>query len=357
MTSDTEIDNSTSNCAQLPIDELLNIAITYTATGGVGVLVACTILLVLLYARAYKTTLQRLIIYSVLTVLFQDSCHFASIMVYPHNANATHLEDSTQCAWLGFISNWSGWTEYMFFLVIIFYLLGVVCVQVKGSVQKKWLKVWKITFEVSLVLTCIFLPGLVMWIPMHDKKYGLDNGHCFFRILCDKSKEKSYFWYVFFFNFFGYELVTLFCVLIAIGLFVVYCVLSTKLQSAKVMMKYLTVLLGAVIINSVILNIIMVMYTNSSIADRLRLFTAVFATVDDFVFLSGYLLVFYSSKLSTPFKKLIKWFSKRKMIPLMDGTDYGTFKESERRTAPSETYYSHSVPYTGAFTSVAEQNE
>ena len=337
------------------MDKLLKIIVTYSAAGGVGVLVACVILIVLLYAKANKTVLQRLIIYSVLAVIFQDSCHLATIMEYPLDENAKQIEDSIYCAWLGFMTNWSGWTEYMFYLVIIFYLLGVVCVQVKGTaVQSQRLKALKIPLEVSLVVFCALLPGLVMWIPLHDKKYGQDNGPCFFKILCDDSELKSYFWYVFLFNFSCYELVTLFCVVIAIGLLVVYCVLSTKLQSAKVMMKYLAVLLAAVIVNSIVLNICVAAYTNGSVANKLRVFIAIFDTADDFVFLSGYLLVFYSSKI---FKvpSVIKWFSKRKTTD--SGTEYGTFKESDRETAPSETCWNMSAPYTGAFTSVNVQNE
>ena len=107
------MDTTAANCTQLPKDQLLKIAITFSAAGGVGVLVASGILLALLYARAYNTVLQRLIIYSVLTVLFQDSCHLANILVYPHNTNATWIEDSAQCAWLDFIFNWSGWNEYV----------------------------------------------------------------------------------------------------------------------------------------------------------------------------------------------------------------------------------------------------
>ena len=259
------MDNNTdeTNCSSPSIDQL-NIIIIYSAAGAVGIVVATVILIVLLYARAYKTILQRLIIYSVLTVIVQDFCHLATIMEYSHlrNVNATQVNDSIRCAWLGFIINWSGWTEYMFYLVIIFYLLGVLCVQVKGAAHRKKLKAWKMRFEVLIILFCAFLPGLVMWIPLLDSKYAwLDKNVCFFTIQCDNTN----FWYIFFFKFFGYELVTLFCVVVAIGLFIIYCVLSSKLrlQRAKVMMKYLIVLLAAVIVNSVMINIYVVGYTKS----------------------------------------------------------------------------------------------
>ena len=348
------MDNSSVTCIQ----QLLPTTIVYSAAGGVGLLLAVTILIALFCARAYKTILQRLIIYSVLMVIAQDSCHLASIIEYPrlHNVSAAQLNDSIHCVLIGLVTNWSGWSQYMFYLVIIFYLLGVLCVQVKGATRRKRLKAWKTRLEVLIVLCCVFLPGLVMWIPLLDNKYTwLDTNVCFFKVLCDPSKPKNNFWDAFFFNFFGYELVTLFCMVVAIGLFVVYCVLSSKLrlQRAKLMMKFLIVLLTAVIVNNVMQNIIIVGYTNISIGYKLRHFTAIFATADDFVFLIGYLLVFYCSKVSTALKGL----SKSRVIPLREGTEYGTFMESDRESAPSETRWSKSVLFTGEFTSVTIQND
>ena len=348
------MNNSSVTCIQ----QLLPTTIVYSAGGGVGFLLAVTILIALFCARAYKTILQRLIIYSVLMVIAQDSCHLASIIEYPclQNVSTAQLNDSIHCVVIGLVTNWSGWSKYIFYLVIIFYLLGVQCVQVKGAARRKKLKAWKTQLEVSIELCCVFLPGLVMWIPVVNSKYtSLSNNVCFFKTLCDPSQPKNFFWDIFFFNFFGYELVTSFCVVLAIGLFVVYCVLSSKLrlQKAKLMMKYLIFLLAAVIVNNVMQNIIMISYINFPFGHKLRFFTAIIATADDFVFLIGYLLVFYSSKVSATLRGL----SKSRVIPLKDGTEYGTFRVSDRESAPSETHWSESVPFTGEFTSVTIQND
>lgn len=92
-----------------------------------------------------------------------------------------------------------------------------------------------------------------------------------------------------------------------------------------------------------------------SVGYGLRLFSAIFATVDDFIFLSGYLLVFYSSKFSTLLKKLTL-FRRRKTVPLKDGTvtEYGTFGESNHKTVLSYTYC-EDVPYTGEFTTAQSE--
>ena len=120
------------------------------------------------------------------------------IVVYPRN-NGTELHDSTWCAWLGFITNWSGWSEYLFYLVIILCLLMIVCVQFKGSALQTQRR-FRILFEAIVVPLCVFLPGLVLWVPMYSThlKYGLDEGYCLFKIESDKSKD--FYRYIFFFN-------------------------------------------------------------------------------------------------------------------------------------------------------------
>ena len=59
--------NVTNDCTQLPL--LKKVIVTYAVAGGVGMLVACVILIVLLYTRVSKTILQRLIIYSFFAVI------------------------------------------------------------------------------------------------------------------------------------------------------------------------------------------------------------------------------------------------------------------------------------------------
>ena len=349
--------SSTTNCT-IDSDQLWRTVIAFSAAGGVGVLVASTILLILICVKAYKTVLQRLILYSVLAVIVQDSCHFANILVYPHNVNATQPEHSIPCAWLGFIFNWSGWSEYLYFSAIILYLLGVVCAQLKESALKAHVqrhsKAWRCMLEATVVVLCALLPGLVLWIPINNFKilnYGPDDGYCLFEIECDNSQQATHFWYVFFFNLIGFEVVALLCVIIAIVQLVIYCMLSSKLKGAKLMMKYLAVLLTAVIINTIITNVFLVAYTNKSLANELKMFTAIFATVNDFTFLGGYLLVFYSSKLSAMFKRVAKWVRKPWWVRR---AGYGTLKDSNLKPVTSETHWSKSVPYTGGFTSISE---
>ena len=332
---DANMGDSNTSCQQ-STDQLLKLITTTVTAGGAGVIIATLILLVLLLARVYKTVLQRLILYSVLAVLVQHLCNFANILVF-----ATKLQDSVACKWLGFITNWSGWSEYLVFSVIILYLLCVVCVQLKG-VALKPLPRYRISLEIFVILLCTLFPGFVLWVPMCNKniKYGLDNGYCLFKATV--KHEKPYFdWYFFFFNFMIYEIIALLCVIIAICLLVIYCMLPSQLKQSVLMKKLfriLAILLTAIMVNSVLLNIML----GSYIANRYWMFTTIFEVLDDFIFLGAFLLVFYSSKAS--WKKLKKMVTKRKPPPQQSvGSKYGTLW--------SVTYWTRSAPFTGAFSS------
>ena len=310
------------NCTQLPKDQLLKIAITYSAAGGVGVLLAGVILLVLFCAKAYRTTLQRLIIYSTISVLFHDCCLLANVfLAYP---SATQLEDGIECAWLGFLANWSGWSEAASYLAIVFYLLGVVCVQVKCSLLQPLMKfkVWKIAFESGAVLLIVLFPGLILRMPMYDKKYGLDNGFCFFKRNCSEKPQVLYD-IVFFINILAYGAIALLSLGIAMGLLIVYCKLSSELKRANLVMKYLSALLTIVILNTIVLNLVLVSFRSYSSAYEYLLFGAIFVTADDFVILSGFFIC--SHLISMMRKRVAKIVSRQKTLrpqQNFSGVDY-----------------------------------
>lgn len=329
---------------------LPSLVLAMSATGGVGVLLAISILTALLCARTYKTVLQRLFICTVLTIIIHDSCHLANFLEYHQNSNGTVTEAG--CAWLGFISNWSGWTLYIFYMDIILYLLGVMCVQVKGATLQTLMRSVKarIVIEIGIVTATIVSPALILWKPMHDQRYGLDcHGYCLLKSASSNFKYKS------FYNFFGYEIVTFVGLCIALGLLITYCVLSAKLHRARIMLRHLAVLLTAIVITNVILNVMFVVHIKNLVSYKFLLFSAMFATVDDYIFLSGYLLVFHSSKLFIMIKKSVRTKkTANKAIHPINAKEYGTFKESDRVTMPSYTHFS--IPYTGEFTTVKEQS-
>ena len=67
--------NDLSNDVHLTSDQLKQIGLAMSISGGVGVLMAGIILIALLSVKAYKTILQRLFLYTVLTLIVHDLSH------------------------------------------------------------------------------------------------------------------------------------------------------------------------------------------------------------------------------------------------------------------------------------------
>jgi hypothetical protein len=116
------------HCSNFTIAELRNINLTLSITGGVGCLMTALVLVVLSCIKAYKSTLQRLFMYGVLSTMIHEATHLASIeqrFQYSHQARV--------CAALGFLTNWTAWVVCDFHVCIVAYLLCTVYTHLKGN--------------------------------------------------------------------------------------------------------------------------------------------------------------------------------------------------------------------------------
>ena len=91
---------------------LIHIArIVITVEAGTVLFSECVILIVLLGAKAFKTFLQRLFVWIVLSLIVMDTTRVANI---GYHYNESTLQDAS-CEMLGFLFFWSGWCIYIFF--------------------------------------------------------------------------------------------------------------------------------------------------------------------------------------------------------------------------------------------------
>lgn len=247
--------NTTSNATQLR-----NINLAMSITGGIGVLAASMIMVGLLCSRSYKTVLQRIFIYTVLTVIVQDLSHVANLeylYLFHHNMS---LKEKL-CGVIGFLSSWSGWCLYIFYVMIILYLLVMVCLQIR-STSSNALQVLKrspflrVLLEFVAVMAVILAPVAILWVPYHDKLYGFDGTICFIKQFKANSSEQVGFSYLFVYGFGVYEVIGFITLCIALGMIIIYCTLFTRLQRAKQMVKHLVILISAVVANLLILSML-----------------------------------------------------------------------------------------------------
>ena len=338
------------HCGDLNDTQLKVLNLTMSVSGGLGALITVIMFAVLIYAKAYGSVLQRLFLYSVLATMMHELLHVAQI-----EHQFQYKWQNQVCAHLGFLSNWSGWVIYIFNLDIILFLLLIVYQQLKGDIMPRLSKSksFRTLTECLCVIGSIGFPVVVIWVPYKEKNYGLNEAYCYIRAFDDNCteigiKDKLLYAYSF------YEVVGLLAILIAIGIGIVYCTLSTILFiNAKRLLRQVMILVLFVIIYMVILNIMLVVDIVVDTSYYLNIFFAIAATMTDLMFLFGYLLAFHSTKLRRKFQsKRKRGFEKVSPRDQRCTKEYGTFEESNRVTRPSKTVTYFDVPYTGEFTSV-----
>lgn len=331
-------------CGNFNETQLRVLNLTMSLTGVFGALVTVLIFGVLIGAKAYKTILQRLFMYSVLATLVHEILHVAQIELQFQFEGQDKV-----CAHLGFLSNWSGWVIYAFNLDIILYLLLVVYQQWRGDTSHTRSICCRRVKECICVLITIFLPVSLQWVPYKEHLYGLNEAYCYIKAFDDNCTEigvrdKLIYAYSL------YEGVGLIAIFVAIGILIVYCSVKSVIQNVKRLLRQMMALVLAITLYIVILNIMVAVDILMDTSYPLSIFFAFAATMTDLIFLFGYLLAFYSSQI----KRSI--MPQRRLPPCYFDDDssktknYGSVEHTKQSTRPSYTYFD--VPYTGEFTSV-----
>lgn len=344
------------NCSGFSDHQLKMINLTLSITGCVGMLIAAITGMALLCVKAYKTVLQRLFLYGVFSTMVHEGTHVASV---EHHFHYDH--QGQVCAHLGFLVNWTTWIICNFHMCIIAYLLFVVYTQVRGDPFPRLSrsKRWKRVLEAACVLLSIFLPVTILWVPYLSHEYGLDESWCWIKAFDTNCKstglsDKLIYGYSYF------EAVGLVALLMALGITVVYCKLAARFADAKQLLRQVLMLVLAIVGFMIILNIMLGIDILRS-SYTMEIYFAAAATINDLVFLGGYILTFYFPKCLNyarrrftfqAFRFTFQAFRRRE--ERRGEKEYGTFKESDRVSAPSNTEFQ--VQYTGEFTSVSQDN-
>ena len=132
-----------------------------------------------------------------------------------------------------------------------------------------------------------------------------------------------------------------------VGIIIMYCTVASKYSNVRRLLRHIIILSLAIVIFMVLLNLMLMVDLLKSESYNRQLCFAVAATLKDLIFLSGYILTFYGPK-------CVKKTTSKERLHNKEGTgkEYGTFKESDRVSAPSSTFYQ--VQFTGQFTSVSD---
>ena len=100
------------NCSDLLTDEQIkNIHLSVSIASAVCLVVITFILLLLIFYKTYKTTLQRLFLYLTITTVIQEAC---MTMDFEHQLEYSEQEIFCKC--ITFVSEWTNAMAYDFTL-------------------------------------------------------------------------------------------------------------------------------------------------------------------------------------------------------------------------------------------------
>lgn len=352
--------SSVLDCNQtLAQEDITKIRIAITVASGIGVFIGGIIMIVLLSAKAFKSFLQRLIMWLVLMVLCEDLCRVASIYHKFCNGNTfiVVLQDGA-CEVLGLITIWVFWSIYMLLIAMVLYLLTIVVIQTRESAivtKIRNSRRSRILLEVGVTLATLFGPGIIVWVPYYENRYGFDGVKCGLKPsnFSDRSEKDDA--VISIFNFTNIELTGLVAILVALVMGIVYCTLSVRLQHAKRAFKNILLFLIGVVGYVVVFDLLTVTLKFTKGGYQISIFSVSFAVLGKFVLLIGYILTFHFSKLCDPMKKLLKAKVEVSLLLHQEKLtqNYGSVKETKSSETTRSTFFE--PPYTGQFTTITNE--
>lgn len=340
-------------------EDIAKIRIAITVTSGIGMFVGIMIIIVMLSAKAYKSFLQRLILWLMLMVLLQDLCRVAGIYhKFCYGKTFIVVLQDKACEILGFITIWIFWCIYMFLIAIILYLFIMVVLQTRddSALIAKFRNSTRlqILLEFGITLGTLFGPGVALWVPYYENQYGFDGAKCGLKPSNYSARSRKDDAVISVYNYTNIELTGLIAILAALAMGIVYCTSSARLQQAKRVIKNVLIFLVGVIGYVVVYDLLNVTLKFVKGGYQLSIFSVCFAVAGKFVLLIGYLSAFHFSKLCDPMKKLLK---SKVTAPLLQEhkheKHYNSVKETKSSEPTRSTFFD--VPYTGQFTTITKE--
>ena len=179
------------NCTNFTNHQLKSINLARSLSGILCMVTVLLILIVLVFYKAYKTTLQRLFLYITAAVVIEEGAFTLAI-----EHQFYYQSQRSLCPYYGFFLEWTVSTSNYLILCKIFYLFYLVCSHSRGGGMAggrlyvrnrcfQWL------FEVLCVLFAIFFPLTYVWVPFVHGTYALAGGWCWISTIDNNCKDNG----------------------------------------------------------------------------------------------------------------------------------------------------------------------
>lgn len=182
--------NLTATCNHkysLPLLELYNY--TFTISSMVTLLLTAGVLAAMVFYRAYRTTLQRMVIYLTLTIMVYFCMSSLSIQLQP-NLFRKETGD-TLCQWTGYIQISANTASLVLSLEISVYLLFMMWHQAKGKPLPVPSRSQTLALELTGLFVGVVIPPCLLAVKIDE--YGVGGAVCWVKIYansnCNDTKE------------------------------------------------------------------------------------------------------------------------------------------------------------------------
>lgn len=368
---------SIENCTNFTIPQLLSLNLSISITGGLCFLLSSSIILLLLFNKAYSSLLQRLFLYLMVATALRHLSLFSLIEHYFYYAGQNEV-----CIVVAYFNHWMVAMTLFFTIGMLLYLFFMVSCLAKGNtltvpmvLQSKYRR---IILECLYVILFVIASFAYASEPYFRGTYGLAGAWCWITSLnqtCQKTKSGLP------------EQVTSYSLILAVGVIgmvlmlfiaITYCRLQRTLKEARQLLRKTFVILVCLLIFiafNVITIFVRIYSTKHSLYTHFSewVIHAVAQSISFLVFPLGFLLCFYSIRAMLPMKckcgsccshiwplKIFKrnritrsYYVGRPAAALT--TLVPTAQKSTRISQPSNTFFN--VPYTDGFTHINTEAE
>ena len=334
------------NCTNFTYQQLKSFNLARGITGTFCLLMSFVILVLLLrYFKAYKSTMQRLILYNaVLTTLYQAG----NVLQLEHQFSYTGQD--IVCAILGAFYMYIANVTFTFAAVIITYLLYSV---LKSYITGSQLKLNSYFVESVCVAVAFILPLTFLWSPFLHNGFGLGGFYCWIKdtdINCSNDYTDLIIMYS------VSEVISVEMLMASCFMFVVYCRMQTQVKqhyiNSLIQKTCFLVSLHAVGFAIVTVAFSVVFYLlvgNVFVPNQSLMFSVgtIFPIFYEFALIVLFIVSMRTSKIQNRRQRLHAVHTKN----LQTRPSKSSFVPT---TQPSNTTFT--VPYTGAFTDITTES-
>ena len=174
------------NCSNMTMEQLKSLNLARGISGAVSLLTVASILLFLVFYKAYASTLQRLFFHLTIVTCVHD---VSFVLQLEHQFQ--YRSQKQFCEFVGFLDMWASTMVYNFIIGINVFLVYTVYRQLRGDPFSRLSnsKYLRLILECFFTLLMIVLPLTYLWLPFTKGTYGTGSGGLTFCWIKDVEKD------------------------------------------------------------------------------------------------------------------------------------------------------------------------